>query len=91
MGFIEAWGSDPNDQSIRRPAADEHEPLDFIYSNTDAEGAQIPSAGSEQVEELWRMFGLWEDVLPTLCGLEGGSSTACAKLTYTRFAGGRVS
>ena len=59
MGFIEAWGFDPELVSgARRAIRDERELGDFLYSNDDEEGAEIPSDALAQVDELHRIFEL---------------------------------
>jgi hypothetical protein len=59
MGFIEAWGFDPDQVSgDRRAIRDERQPGDFLYSNDDEEAAEIPASALAQVDELCRMFGL---------------------------------
>ena len=59
MGFIEAWGFDPDLVSgDRRAIRDERELGEFLYSNEDEEEAEIPADALAQVDELYRMFRL---------------------------------
>ena len=59
MGFIEAWGFDPDRVSgDRRAIRDERELGKFFYSDDDEKAAEIPAEALAQVDELYRMFRL---------------------------------
>jgi hypothetical protein len=59
VGFMDVWGFDPEQVPAVRRSAEEWQPNLACHEKSEDEwAAEFPLAESDQIRELWRIFGL---------------------------------